>query len=55
MSDLYDQIVNQRGSFEQLLARLPGFRGYVDKGARRTADRMLRDHLSDQLGQRVNR
>lgn len=55
MSDLYDQIVNQRGSFERLVARIPGFRGYVDKGARRTADRMLRDHIADQLAQRINR
>lgn len=55
MSDLYNQIVSQRGSFERLVARVPGFRGYVDKGARRTADRMLRDHIADQLTQRVNR
>ena len=55
MSDLYEQIVQQRGSFENLLARLPGFRGYVDKGARRTADRMLRDHIADALTRRINR
>ena len=47
MSDLYDQIVSQRGQFERLIARIPGFRGYVDKGARRTADRMLRDQIAD--------
>jgi hypothetical protein len=55
MSELYDQIVSQRGSFERLLARIPGFRGYVDKAARRTADRMIRDHVADLLGQRINR
>jgi hypothetical protein len=55
MSDLYNQIVSQRGSFERLVARIPGFRGYVDKAARRTADRMLRDHIADQLTQRINR
>lgn len=55
MSDLYNQIVSQRGSFEQLVARIPGFRGYVDKAARRTADRMLRDHITEQLTQRINR
>jgi len=55
MSDLYNQIVSQRGSFERLIARLPGFNGYVDKSARRTADRMLRDHIADQLTQRINR
>jgi len=55
MSDLYNQIVSQRGSFERLVARLPGFRGYVDKSARRTADRMLRDYIADQLTRRINR
>ncbi len=55
MSDLYEQIVSQRGSFERLIARVPGFRGYVDKGARRDADRMVRDYIADQLSQRINR
>jgi hypothetical protein len=55
MSDLYNQIVSQRGSFENLIARIPGFGGYIDKSARRTADRMLRDHIADQLTQRINR
>lgn len=55
MSDLYDQIVAQRGSFENLLSRIPGFRGYIDKAGRRTADRMIRDHVADALQQRVNR
>ncbi len=55
MSDLYNQIVSQHGSFERLVARIPGFRGYVDKGARRTADRMLRDHIADLFSQRIDR
>lgn len=55
MSDLYNQIVGQRGSFENLLSRIPGFRGYLDKAARRTADRMIRDHIAGQLQQRINK
>lgn len=55
MSELYDQIVSQRGSFERLLARIPGFRGYVDRGSRRTADRLMRDYVADLLGQRLQR
>jgi hypothetical protein len=49
MSDLYNQIVNNRGSIENLLARIPGFRGYLDTSARREADRMLRDYLAGEL------
>jgi hypothetical protein len=55
MSELYDQIVSQRGSFEQLLARMPGFRGYIDKASRRTADRMIRDYIAGLLTQSLNR
>lgn len=55
MSELYDQIVSQRGKLENLVARIPGFRGYIDKKARRSADRMIRDYLAGQLAQRVKR
>ncbi|HVU12542.1 MAG TPA: hypothetical protein VHD90_14765 [Phototrophicaceae bacterium] len=55
MSDLYNQIVGERGSLENLMARMPGFSGYMDKAARRTADRMVRDHIADLLTQRINR
>jgi len=55
MSELYDQIINQRGGFENLVAKIPGFRGYLDNKARREADRMIRDHLADQFTARVNR
>lgn len=49
MSDLYNRIVNQRGDLENLIARIPGFKGYHEKAARRTADRMLRDHIASQV------
>jgi hypothetical protein len=55
MSELYDQIVSQRGGFERLLARIPGFRGYLEKASRRTADRMLRDYVAELLTQQINR
>ncbi|MEZ4667691.1 MAG: hypothetical protein R3E39_07210 [Anaerolineae bacterium] len=55
MSDLYNQIMSQRGSVESLMARLPGFRGYLDNKVRRTADRLLRDYIADELTLRINR
>ncbi len=45
-SDLYSQIRNSRGSLERMVARLPGFQGYLDRQARRQADRLIRDHLA---------
>ncbi len=55
MSELYDRITSQPGSLERLIKRIPGFAGYLDKKARRTADRMLRDHIADELSRRINR
>jgi len=55
MSELYDRITSQPGSLERLIKRIPGFAGYLDKKARRTADRMLRDHIADELSQRIAR
>lgn len=55
MNDLYSQIVGQRGSLEKLLARVPGFRGYMEMNARRNADRMIREEVARQLRQQLNR
>ncbi len=55
MSELYDRITSQPGSLERLLKRIPGFTGYLDKKARRTADRILRDHIADEISQRIAR
>lgn len=55
MSDLYDQIVSQRGAGQRLLGRIPGFRGYQNKAQRRTADRLLRDYIAGEVAKRINR
>lgn len=55
MDDLYSRIVRDRGSIEKLFARIPGFRGYMDMGARRQADRMMREHVAGQLRTQLNR
>lgn len=54
-SELYEQIISQRGSLENLVAKIPGFRGYQEMQARRTADRLLRDHLASQIDTHINR
>lgn len=49
MSELYDKIINQRGGLENLVAKIPGFRGYQEGAARRQADTMLRDHIASEV------
>ncbi len=48
-SELYEKIVSQRGMLENLVARIPGFKGYHEKNARRMADTMLRDFLATRM------
>lgn len=55
MSELYDKIISERGSFENLVAKIPGFKGYQDKQARRKADTMLREHISGEVKKLVGR
>lgn len=55
MSELYDQIVSQRGTLRNWMDKVPGLRGYMDKGDRRTADRMMREYIAQQLEQRLDR
>lgn len=52
-SELYNQIVSQRGSLENLVAKIPGFKGYHEKQARRSADRLLRDHLVSEVDKHI--
>ena len=55
MSELYDKIVSERGSLERLVARIPGFKGYQDKTARRNANTMLRDYIAEQIALKVEK
>lgn len=57
MSDIYDRIKGDQNIFNQLLSRIPGFAGYVERAQRRVADKMLRETLANRfegLWQRVS-
>jgi len=47
--------MSNKGSFERLIARIPGFKGYQEKQARRNADSMLREHIARELDERLRR
>lgn len=57
--DLFDRIVNQRGSFENLLTRIPllgdNIESYFDMSAQRDADRIVREHVAGLLKQQIAR
>lgn len=49
MPDYRQRVEDSQGSFRKLVARLPGFKGYIAKEARREADKMLRTYIGRQL------
>lgn len=55
MDDQYNKIVGDRNSIEELLAKIPGFSGYMEMSARREADRQIRAHVAAQFPPLVSR
>jgi len=47
--DLYEKIESESTALGRLLAKLPGFGGYMERSRRRQADKMLRDAISARL------
>lgn len=48
MSDILTMIMNDRDPVSKLIAKIPGFSGYMDRSSRRTADKLLRDTIANQ-------
>jgi hypothetical protein len=51
MADLFQKITDSRNLIEKIGAMIPGFKGYVDRNARRDADKMLRESVAVRLEQ----
>jgi hypothetical protein len=49
--DYRDTVEDSKGGVETLAAKIPGYRGYKEKEDRRAADKLLREHLVDQLNE----
>lgn len=46
MSDIYERVTNDQDVFDKLLAKIPGFSGYVERLNRRLADKALREKIA---------
>lgn len=53
--DLYQKIVNRRGTMGKIGEKIPGYRGYQEAQARREADRLLRDYIVKQFQHQLDR
>jgi hypothetical protein len=47
MSDLFDRITGQQDIFRKILAKVPGFSGYIEREDRRHADKILRETIAN--------
>lgn len=54
-TDLRQRVAEARGGLENLMAQIPGFKGYKEKETRREADKLLRMHLARQFEEQRRR
>lgn len=47
MSDLFERVTSQQDPLKKLIAKIPGFKGYIARADRRSADKLLRESISD--------
>lgn len=45
MSELFDQVKSDQDPLTKLLGKLPGFKGYIERSSRRSADKILREQI----------
>jgi len=48
MGDMLDKITEGQDPITRIIAKIPGFNGYIEKQNRRAADKMLRETIADQ-------
>lgn len=53
--DLREKVTEALGGLEQLVAKIPGYKGYKKKEMRREADKLLREHLARQFEEQRRR
>ena len=57
MSDIFDKVTGDQDPIKKILAKIPGFKGYIERGDRRMSDKLIRDTIVDEfeaLNQRVS-
>jgi hypothetical protein len=54
MTDFYQKVTDMQGTVEDLVRKVPGFKGYFEMQDRRAADRLLREHLVTVFEQELN-
>ncbi|MCJ7695304.1 MAG: hypothetical protein MUO40_07730 [Anaerolineaceae bacterium] len=57
MSDIFDKVTAGQDFVKKILAKIPGFKGYVERADRRMSDKLLRENVAnsfESLYQRIS-
>jgi len=49
MDDILQRVTGEHDFFKNILEKLPGFKGYVEREDRRAADKLLRENIADEF------
>lgn len=49
MSDIFDKVVGDQDFIKKILAKIPGFKGYIERGDRRMSDKLLRESVANEF------
>lgn len=49
MSDILGKVTADQDFFKKILAKIPGFKGYIERGDRRMSDKILREKIADEF------
>lgn len=48
MSDLFDKVTSGQDALTKLIGKIPGFKGYIKRSSRRSADKILREQIASE-------
>ncbi len=49
MSDIYEKVSGEQDFIKKILAKIPGFKGYIERGDRRMSDKLLREQVANEF------
>jgi hypothetical protein len=55
MSDLFDRVTDDQNALQKLLGKIPGFKGYMERTNRRSADKLLRETIANRFEEQWQR
>jgi len=49
MSDILERVLSEQDPIKKILAKIPGFKGYIERGDRRMSDKLLREKVANEF------